>query len=161
MLDSGHIGIELDDEALREHEPRPHAPSAEGSSAVRTGPTPVHVPALSIAILIVGSRGDVQPFLPIAQRLARDGHRVRLATHAVFRDFVESHGIEFYPLAGDPQELMEYMVMTGGHLIPRHLDQLLKQVPRKREIMGEILESTWAACTAPDPRPARRGAFRG
>jgi hypothetical protein len=132
----------------------------------RAGPTRsqvTHIPALSIAILIVGSRGDVQPFLPsaatIARRLARDGHRVRLATHAVFREFVESHDIEFYPLAGDPQELMEYMVMTGGHLIPHHLDQLLEQVPRKREVMAEILASTWAACTEPDPGRTGAAAF--
>src|SRR5262249_12632173 len=114
---------------------------------------PGPVPALAIAILIVGSRGDVQPFIPIAQRLARDGHRVRLATHAVFREFVESHGIEFFPLAGDPRELMEYMVMTGGHLIPPHLEQLKEQVPGKRETMSEIIASTWAAC--PEPAPGR------
>src|SRR5262249_37020092 len=112
---------------------------------------PGPVPALAIGILVVGSRGDVQPFLPIAQRLARDGHRVRLATHAVFREFVESHGIEFFPLAGDPRELMEYMVMTGGHLIPHDLQQLREQVPRKRKTMPEILPPTWAACTEPDP----------
>src|SRR5262249_56606263 len=126
----------------------PHARTADHTREEQ-GP----VPALAIAILVVGSRGDVQPFLPIARRLARDGHRVRLATHAVFRDFVESHGIEFFPLAGDPRELMEYMVMTGGRLIPRDLEQLLEQVPRKREIMSKILASTWAACT--EPHPAR------
>src|SRR6185295_5387910 len=91
---------------------------ADESPADRTQGETGPVPTLAIAILIVGSRGDVQPFLPIAQRLARDGHRVRLATHAIFREFVESRGIEFFPLAGDPRELMEYMVMTGGRLIP-------------------------------------------
>ena len=116
---------------------------------------PQRVPSFAIAILVVGTRGDVQPFIPIACRLARDGHRVRLATHAVFREFVESHGLEFFPLAGDPRELMDYMVMTGGHLVPHHLDQLVEQVPRKRAIMAEILASTWAACTERDPgRPA-------
>ena len=70
----------------------PTAPAALAAAA------PGEIPPLSIAILIVGSRGDVQPFLPIAHRLASDGHRVRIATHAVFRDFVESHGIEFFPL---------------------------------------------------------------
>jgi len=151
ICDGDRLQIELDDPIARErehlvHTPPSHTPPAEHKPA-EAGP----VPALAIAILIVGSRGDVQPFLPIAQRLVRDGHRVRLATHAVFREFVESHGIEFFPLAGDPRELMEYMVMTGGHLIPHHLDQLLEQVPRKREIMAEILASTWAACTEPDP----------
>jgi hypothetical protein len=40
-------------------------------------------PVMRICIMIVGTRGDVQPFLAIAQRLQQDGHRVRLATHAV------------------------------------------------------------------------------
>lgn len=33
------------------------------------------------------------------------GHRVRLATHANFSDFVKSAGVEFYPLGGDPRVL--------------------------------------------------------
>ena len=125
-----------------------------GSPAIRLldgHPARPAVPPLAIAILVVGSRGDVQPFLPIARRLQRDGHRVRLATHAVFRDWVESHGVEFFPLAGNPQELMEYMVATGGWLLPRSLDQLVEQVPRMRTTVAEILASTWPACTEPDP----------
>jgi UDP:flavonoid glycosyltransferase YjiC (YdhE family) len=34
---------------------------------------------------VVGTFGDVQPFLLIAKALKRDGHRVRLATHPEFR----------------------------------------------------------------------------
>jgi UDP:flavonoid glycosyltransferase YjiC (YdhE family) len=149
--EGGGVRIEVDDRAARErihlHRAPPRARAPRTSVAADTGP----VPALSIAMLIVGSRGDVQPFIPIARRLKRDGHRVRIATHAVFREFVESHGLDFFPLAGDPRELMEYMVMTGGKLIPLDLGQLLEQVPRKRHVMGEILASTWAACTEPDP----------
>lgn len=35
------------------------------------------------------------------------GHRVRLASHANFRDFVKTAGLEFYPLGGDPKVLAE------------------------------------------------------
>ncbi|MEO8604224.1 MAG: glycosyltransferase [bacterium] len=111
---------------------------------------PALIPRLAVVILIVGSRGDVQPFLPIGQRLAQT-HRVRLATHAEFRPMVEAAGLEFYPLAADPRELMEYMVRTGGRIVPTRLDQLVHDVPRKRAIIGELLESTWAACTKADP----------
>ncbi|POM63618.1 Sterol 3-beta-glucosyltransferase, partial [Phytophthora palmivora] len=93
---------------------------------------------MNICILIVGTRGDVQPFLAIAQRLQKDGHRVRLATHAVYRDFVMGHGVEFYPLGGDPKELAAYMVKTGGHLIPTKIETLTKDVPRNREMINEI-----------------------
>lgn len=61
---------------------------------------------LNIVIQVVGSRGDVQPFLALGNELQRSGHRVRLATHNVFRDFVRAAGLEFYPIGGDPVELM-------------------------------------------------------
>lgn len=37
------------------------------------------------------------------------GHRVRLATHANFKEFVLDAGVEFYPLGGDPKVLAECM----------------------------------------------------
>jgi hypothetical protein len=74
-----------------------------------------HVPApppppLNIVIQIVGSRGDVQPFVALGLELKSSfGHRVRIATHAVFRDFVEEHGLEFFNIGGNPEELMAFV----------------------------------------------------
>ncbi|TMW59527.1 hypothetical protein Poli38472_004596 [Pythium oligandrum] len=109
------------------------------------------VPRMNVCIMIVGTRGDVQPFIGIAKRLQQDGHRVRLATHAVYREFVMEHGVEFYPLGGDPKELAAYMVKTGGHLIPLKLDTLMNDVPRNVQMINEILNSTWPAVSAADP----------
>ncbi|CAN6180131.1 unnamed protein product [Urochloa humidicola] len=64
-----------------------------------------HRPPMQIVMLIVGTRGDVQPFIAIGKRLQDYGHRVRLATHANFKDFVMTTGLEFYPLGGDPKVL--------------------------------------------------------
>jgi hypothetical protein len=75
------------------------------------------IPGLNIVIQIVGSRGDVQPFIALGCELQKHGHRVRIATHDVFRDFVSKSGLEYYPIGGDPNELMAYMVKTPG-LIP-------------------------------------------
>ena len=80
------------------------------------------VPPLSIVIMVVGSRGDVQPFIPIGRRLAAR-HRVRVATHREFRPMVEQAGLEFYPLGGDPHQLMEYIVKTGGSILPTRLER--------------------------------------
>ncbi|KAG7384864.1 hypothetical protein PHYPSEUDO_002179 [Phytophthora pseudosyringae] len=121
------------------------------SSNATNSPPIQRPPTMRICIIIVGTRGDVQPFLAIAQRLQQDGHRVRLATHAVYRDFVMSHGVEFYPLGGDPKELAAYMVKTGGHLIPTKIETLTKDVPRNKEMINEIVHSTWPAVSAPDP----------
>ncbi|TMW59526.1 hypothetical protein Poli38472_004595 [Pythium oligandrum] len=109
------------------------------------------VPRMNVCIMIVGTRGDVQPFIGIAKRLQQDGHRVRLATHAVYRDFVMEHGVEFYPLGGDPKELAAYMVKTGGHIIPLKMETLMNDVPRNVQMIDEILNSTWPAVSAADP----------
>ncbi|GLD97265.1 hypothetical protein PINS_up005948 [Pythium insidiosum] len=110
-----------------------------------------HIPQMNVCIMIVGTRGDVQPFIGIAKRLQQDGHRVRLATHAVYRDFVTEHGVEFYPLGGDPKELAAYMVKTGGHIIPLKVETLTQDMPRNIQQIEEILNSTWPAVSAADP----------
>ncbi len=72
----------------------------------------------------------MQPFALLGQKLIADGHRVRLATHACFRDYVQSFGdgkLEFYPLAGDPVKLSQFMVKTQGCIIPTSPD-VLKEV---------------------------------
>lgn len=63
------------------------------------------LPPLQIVILIVGTRGDVQPFVAIGNRLQEYGHRVRLATHSNFKEFVLAAGLEFFALGGDPKVL--------------------------------------------------------
>jgi len=64
------------------------------------------VPRMNVAILITGSRGDVQPFIALGQRLKKlYGHRVRLCTHPVFKDFVEQNDLEFFSTGGDPAKV--------------------------------------------------------
>ncbi|PKU75482.1 sterol 3-beta-glucosyltransferase UGT80A2-like isoform X1 [Dendrobium catenatum] len=104
-----------------------------------------YLPPLQIAILIVGTRGDVQPFIAIGKRLQDYGHRVRLATHANFKEFVLTAGLEFYPLGGDPKVLAEYMVKNKGFL-PSSPSEITIQ----RKQMKEIIFSLLSACKEPD-----------
>ena len=71
-----------------------------------------HIP-LNIVIQVVGSRGDVQPFVALGNELRKYGHRVRLATHDVFTDFVKSSNLEFFPIGGNPADLV-----AVGQLFP-------------------------------------------
>lgn len=103
------------------------------------------IPRLNIAILVVGTRGDVQPFLAMAKRLQEFGHRVRLATHANFRNFVKLADIDFYPLGGDPRVLAGYMARNKG-LIPSGPGEISIQ----RKQLKSIIESLLPACTEPD-----------
>ncbi|KAJ3189580.1 hypothetical protein HK101_008894 [Irineochytrium annulatum] len=116
------------------------------------------VPALTIVIMIVGSRGDVQPFVALGKELQKYGHRVRLATHANFRGFVTENGLEFYPLAGDPNELMAYMVKNPG-LLPGLASIQAGDIAKKRKMIEEILESCYKACVDPDPEDPLKRSF--
>ena len=58
---------------------------------------------MQIAILALGSQGDVQPYVALGKGLRNAGHRVRLITHENYAGFVTSHGLEFWPAQGDVQ----------------------------------------------------------
>ncbi|GFF81393.1 sterol 3-beta-glucosyltransferase UGT80B1 [Aspergillus lentulus] len=106
---------------------------------------------LNIVIQVVGSRGDVQPFIALGNELQRYGHRVRLATHDVFESFVRASGLEFYPIGGDPADLMAYMVRNPG-LIPSMESVQAGDIQRKRIMVREMLHGCWRSCIDPDMR---------
>ncbi|KAJ8124431.1 hypothetical protein O1611_g9210 [Lasiodiplodia mahajangana] len=106
---------------------------------------------LNIVIQVVGSRGDVQPFVALGTELQNDGHRVRLATHNTFERFVLDPGLEFYPIGGDPGELMAYMVKNPG-LIPSMESLRAGDIQKKRKMVLQMLEGCWQACISPDPK---------
>jgi len=64
---------------------------------------------MRIAILASGSRGDVEPYVALGRGLARAGHVVRLVTHTNFESLVTAHGLEFWPVAGDVQNVAQGM----------------------------------------------------
>ncbi|KAE8662359.1 Sterol 3-beta-glucosyltransferase UGT80A2 [Hibiscus syriacus] len=105
-----------------------------------------YVPPLQIVMLIVGTRGDVQPFIAIGKRLQEYGHRVRLATHSNFKEFVLTAGLEFYPLGGDPKVLAGYMVKNKGFLPSNP-----SEIPIQRNQMKDIINSLLPACKESDP----------
>ncbi len=158
---AGGLQIEFDHAASSfAHVPPWLAAHSSELAAAPAPPTePSRVPSLSIVVMVVGSRGDVQPFIPIGRRLAQR-HRVRFATHREFRPMVERAGLEFYPIEGNPHELMEYIVKTGGSIVPTRLHQIWEDVPKKRAMIAGILASTWRACTEGDPEQPGARPFR-
>lgn len=58
------------------------------------------IPPKRITITLVGTRGDVQPFISFAFKLQEYGHTVKIATHKLHQTFVESYGIRFAPISG-------------------------------------------------------------
>jgi hypothetical protein len=105
------------------------------------------IPRMNIVIMVIGSRGDIQPFLKIGKILKeKHGHRVRIATHPAFKDFVQKDiGLEFFSVGGDPSELMAFMVKNPG-LIPSMETVRAGEIGRRRESMYEMFQGFWRAC---------------
>lgn len=100
-------------------------------------------------IQIVGSRGDVQPFVALGKVLKEEyGHRVRLATHSTFRNFVEKHGLEFFSIGGDPAQLMAYMVKNPG-LMPGIEAFRSGDIGKRRKEISVIISGCWRSCFEP------------
>ncbi|KAI9723069.1 MAG: hypothetical protein M1828_004317 [Chrysothrix sp. TS-e1954] len=166
---NGRIGIDIDHASHKLHgtlddlfkrAPRAKREASVASSTPRKSmsfkvPPPKRPPPpLNIVIQIVGSRGDVQPFVALGKTLKeKHGHRVRLATHGNFQDFVEENGLEFFNIGGDPGKhassrltaLMAYMVKNPG-LIPG-MDSVRKgDIGARRKQMFEIMVGCWRSC---------------
>jgi len=66
---------------------------------------------MHIAIIALGSRGDVQPYIALGRGLKEAGHIVRLVTHQNFENLVKSHELEFWNMRGNVQDVIESQEM--------------------------------------------------
>ncbi|MCO5550843.1 hypothetical protein L7F22_004336 [Adiantum nelumboides] len=110
----------------------------------------VDLPRLAFATQVVADLLGLEVQRPIVEQrnvhvFKERGHRVRLATHANFRGFVTSNGLEFYPLGGDPKILAGYMVKNKGFL-PSGPSEISIQKKQLKAIMNSLLP----ACTRAD-----------
>jgi sterol 3beta-glucosyltransferase len=102
--------------------------------------------SLRITCLTIGSRGDVQPYIALCKGFIAEGHKPRIATHSEFKGWIEGHGIEFAPVAGDPAELMRICVENGMFTY-----SFLKEASSTfRGWIDELLSSAWEACQGSD-----------
>ncbi len=105
---------------------------------------------MRIAIIASGSQGDVQPYLALAKGLKGAGHIVHFVTHSNFESFVTSHGVEFWRIGGNVQEIAQSAEMTErvekGNFI-----SLMAQMKKEAERGAtELAEGGLAACQGMD-----------
>ncbi|KAI9601575.1 hypothetical protein H4Q26_001401 [Puccinia striiformis f. sp. tritici PST-130] len=101
---------------------------------------------LHITCLTIGSRGDVQPYIALCQKLQLDGHTCRIASHGEYRKWVEGYGIEYVEIGGDPAELMKICVDNGMFT----LGFLKEAFSKFRGWLDELLVSSLDACQGTD-----------
>ena len=97
---------------------------------------------MKITILTYGSRGDVQPFIPLALALSIRGHSVKLAAPSRFQNLVEEYGVRFVPLAGEPEDLSRRFNDAGRNFI-RIIGGIVDHVSG---IAVEVLHQVEEAC---------------
>ncbi len=68
---------------------------------------------MRIVIIASGSRGDVQPYIALAKGLQAAGNDVRLVSHQNYATLAQSHGIEFWPVEGDVQTIVQDQAMQA------------------------------------------------
>eukprot|EP01134_Creolimax_fragrantissima_P006543 CFRG6543T1 len=103
------------------------------------------IPPLNVVMVTVGSRGDVQPFIVLAQEMKKRGHQVRIATHEFHRSFVTKHNIDFYMIPGDPKLLMAFM--EGVDIMSPEL--WTTTLPAHRAWIKQLLRGIYAASNHP------------
>lgn len=105
---------------------------------------------MRIAIIATGSRGDVQPYVALGQGLKNAGHSVRLVTHQNFAGLVNEHGLEFWPVAGDIQEIVETEEMRATVEKGNFLTLMAKMAKEAERGALSLAESGLAACQGMD-----------
>ncbi|KAK6835593.1 hypothetical protein RU639_002109 [Aspergillus parasiticus] len=107
---------------------------------------------LNIVIQTIGTQGDIQPFLILGDELVRQGHRVRVATHATYATAAATDHphLEFFPIGGDPAELISYGRKNSGFVHEFKTLQARLQ-GKKIPIMSDIISGCWRSCVDDDP----------
>jgi UDP:flavonoid glycosyltransferase YjiC (YdhE family) len=104
-----------------------------------------------LTFLCFGSRGDVQPYVALGVGFKKAGYVVQIATHEIFKELVEQHGLEFALVKGNPRALLERdatreTLKTGANVI-RMTFGFRKMV---ESVLAEMLESALDACSGSD-----------
>jgi UDP:flavonoid glycosyltransferase YjiC (YdhE family) len=110
---------------------------------------------MRLFFLCSGTRGDVQPYVGLALRVRDEGvAQPVIAAPPAFRTFVESHGLDFAPVEGNPTDLLASGRYPGA-LSPasgwyRALVASLRYWREARAVFAQMLENAWAACRDAD-----------
>jgi len=105
---------------------------------------------MRIAIITIGTRGDVQPYIALGQGLMKAGHAVRLAAHKDFEDLVRSNGLEFFSIRGNSQDRMGKQEMRDVLEKGNFITTAMYMIRSAEYALSEWMEDGLAACQGMD-----------
>lgn len=104
---------------------------------------------MRVAILAVGSRGDIQPCVALAARLVERGHEAVVVAPERYSDLVTGVGAEVAPMAFDPMEIVnseagQELLTEGGAIgFLRNFRPIVE--PLVEQVMRDCLEGSRGA----------------
>lgn len=84
---------------------------------------------MRVALIVTGSRGDVQPFIALGRTLIARGHTVTLATHGDFATLVREAGLDFRVLPGSPRDFLAHPALAEALQQGASLFRAARKVP--------------------------------
>jgi sterol 3beta-glucosyltransferase len=81
-----------------------------------------------IVMLTYGTRGDVEPFIALGVGLQKAGHSVRLAAPVPYAELVETYGLDYEAIQGDPAELAQTFADRAGLSWTRMIARMMLHV---------------------------------
>ncbi|MEM9116783.1 MAG: glycosyltransferase [Cyanobacteria bacterium P01_F01_bin.56] len=117
---------------------------------------------MKINILTVGSRGDIQPYLALGVGLKAAGYDVRLTTHEIFEALITRYGLDFFPIGGNVQAIIQGEAGQTTIEAGRNPITVLRELTKALEpLMAECLEQSWQSCQDADAIVSSGTAFWG
>ena len=101
---------------------------------------------MKVLIMTLGTRGDVQPFIALAQGLLSAGNEVVLTAPQRFAGFAAGHGVPFAGVDDGPMRLMDDPAMAGA-VIEGGARARLRQVRTMPAMFTQVLADCWAVAS--------------
>ncbi|WP_111979354.1 glycosyltransferase [Algibacillus agarilyticus] len=111
---------------------------------------------MKVLILTLGTQGDVQPYVALAQGLINAQHQVDICTSVYFEDFIKHHNIDYQYMNNDFVELINHKcsktLLNSHSSIFKKIRSLFTLAALSKKLMPRIFEDTWQAAqnTQPD-----------
>ena len=110
---------------------------------------------MKVFVATIGTRGDVQPYVALAEGLRRAGHDVTVCTSTRYASLITDRGLDYGPLRDDLVALVETpegraaIAGAGGSI--GGLRALLGLVRRSLDIQRDVFADGWEAVRDADP----------
>lgn len=101
-----------------------------------------------IIIFTMGTRGDVQPYIYLAQALKKGGYKVKIGTHPCWENLITSSGIGFAPIGPDIDIEYEAAVIRGNTKNP--IISMLKTMKFVFKIIEQSTLNIYESCKGND-----------